>query len=165
MKKLLLILILGFTSIIVFAQEFTVPNDFSANKPEDYAKYESDVVKCVDWLMNTAINEQTQKRKEAYAFFRKWLTGTPVVSLAVGEKIVTCMNNPDLLLSCMGGWAKYALESKDYKNTYMGNLKGIEAVIGFYQKNKESIHKDKNVEKYIKMKENGSLEDFIKKNI
>jgi len=34
----------------------------------------------------------------------------------------------------------------------MGNLKGIESVIDFYQKNKTSLQKDKNVEKYIKMK-------------
>jgi hypothetical protein len=96
----------------------------------------------------------------------KWLTGAPNVSVDVKTEIVTFMKpNSDLLLIFMAGWTKYAIETKDYKNKLNGNLKGIESVIEFYQKNKTNLQKDKNVEKYIKLKEKGSLEEYVKKNI
>jgi hypothetical protein len=166
MKTFLLILILAASSMILPAQDFVIPKDFSANKPEDYAKYENDIIQCINWFTNTPLNEQAPKRKESYAFFMKWLTGAPNVSVGITQNIVTFTQlNADLMFIFMGGWTKYALETKDYKNKYMGNLKGIESVIDFYQKNKTSLQKDKNVEKYIKMKEKGTLEDYIKKNI
>jgi len=69
-----------------------------------------------------------------------------------------------LLMVFMCGWTKYSIETKDNNNTAMGNQKGIEAVIEFYTKNKEYLKKDNNVEKYIKLKENGKLEEYISKN-
>jgi len=42
--------------------------------------------------------------------------------------------------------------------------KGVEAVIEFYIKNKDYLKRDKNVEKYIKLKDEGKLEDYISKN-
>ncbi len=147
------------------AQEFNVPQDITLNKPDDYARYETDISHCIDWFMNTPLNEQVSKRKDAYAFFLKWLTGAPNLSVGITTEIVTFSEpNTDLLFIFMGGWTKYALESKDYKNAYMGNLKGVESVIEFYQKNKNDLKKDKNVEKYIKMKEKGTLENYIKEN-
>jgi hypothetical protein len=165
MKKLIFSIVFASSFLILSGQEFNVPADFSANKPDDYAKYEPDVIKSIDWFTNTPLNEQAAKRKEVYAFFLKWLTGTPRVSVGISEKIVTFIKpNGDLMFIFMGGWTKYALESKDYKNVFMGNLKGVESVIAFYQKNKAFLKKDKNVEKYIKMKENGTLEGYIKTN-
>jgi hypothetical protein len=37
-------------------------------------------------------------------------------------------------------------------------------VIDFYSRNKGSIPKNKGVEKYIKLKEKGTLKDFVEKN-
>ncbi|TAL81807.1 MAG: hypothetical protein EPN88_00260 [Bacteroidetes bacterium] len=166
MKKIFIAFILAASMIGLSAQDFDVPKDFTANKPEDYAKYEKDIMLCINWIMATPVNDQTAKRKESYAFFMKWLTGTPNVSVDVKSEIVTFMEpNGDLLLIFMAGWTKYALETKDYKNKLNGNLKGIESVIDFYQKNKDNLKKDKNVEKYMKMKEKGTLEDYLKKNI
>ena len=39
-----------------------------------------------------------------------------------------------------------------------------DAPIEFYIKNKEYLKKDKHVEQYIKMKEEGKLEEYISKN-
>jgi len=72
--------------------------------------------------------------------------------------------SPDLLMIFMGGWAKYSLESKDFKNKNSGSMAGIESVIEFYTKNKDFMPKDKNIEKYIKMKDKGTLKEYIEKN-
>jgi hypothetical protein len=166
MKKILSIFV--FTVIItgLSAQDFNIPENYVLKGPADYARYEPDIIKCANWLLITPLNEQVSKRKEANAFLMQWLTGAPNVSVDIKTEIVTFMQpNADLLMIFMGGWVKYALENKDYKNKFQGNLKGIESVIAFYQKNINYLKKDKNVEKYIKMKDKGTLEDYITKNI
>jgi hypothetical protein len=164
MKSITLTLVLALFSIGLFSQEFEVPKNYKLDKAEDYALYEQDIIKCVDWLMKTPLNEQKAKRKEANAFLLKWLTGSPNVTIEIKPEIVTFMGtSPDLLILFMGGWAKYALESKDFKNKIAGSMAGIEAVIEFYTKNKAFLKKDKNVEKYVKMKNKGTLKAYIEK--
>jgi hypothetical protein len=165
MRKTLLTLVLVAISTGIFAQDFEVPKNLKLDKPDDYALYEKDVLNCINWLMSTPINEQAEKRKEANAFFIMWLTGTPNVQVDINSKIVNFMkSSPDLLIIFMVGWTKYSIETQDSKDKVAGNLAGIEAVIEFYSKNKANMKKDKNVEKYIKMKEDGTLKEFIEKN-
>jgi hypothetical protein len=165
MKRTTLTMIYTIIAFSLFAQDYQVPQNLKLNKAEDYAQYEQDVINCVNWLMKTPVQEQANKRKEANAFLMKWLTGSPNVQIEIKEKIVTFMkSSPDLLMVFMGGWAKYSLESRDFKNKVFGNLAGIDAIIEFYTKNKSKMPKDKNVEKYIKMRDKGTLKEFVEKN-
>jgi len=94
-----------------------------------------------------------------------WLTGSPDVTIDVKPEIVSFMKpNADLLMIFMCGWTRYSIETKDYNNKIKGSQKGVEAVIEFYIKNKDYLKRDKNVEKYIKLKDEGKLEDYISKN-
>jgi hypothetical protein len=165
MKKLFGILMFSILAFSLVAQEFEVPKNCILSKEEDYAKYEGEVLKGIDWLLKTPISSQPEKRREINRFVMTWLTGSPTVTVNIKPEIVNFMKpNPDLLMVFMCGWTKYSIETKDNNNTAMGNQKGIEAVIEFYTKNKEYLKKDNNVEKYIKLKENGKLEEYISKN-
>lgn len=165
MKRILFTLMLSMLFAGVYAQEFQVPKDYKLDKAEEYAPYEKDIIKCVDWLINKPVNEEVDKRKQANAFLLKWLIGSPTVHIGLKQEIVTFIKGePDLLMIFMGGWARQSLLSKDYNNKVEGNLAGIEAVIEFYSKNKQFLKKDKEVEKYIKLKAKGTLKDYITKN-
>ena len=165
MKTITLALILITISLGLFSQDFEVPKNYHFDKAEDYAPYEQDVVKAFDWLMQTPINEQSAKRKEVNAFLLIWLTGSPNVKIEMKPEIVTFMgSSPDLLMAFMGGWAKYSLQSKDFDNKIANNLAGIESVIELYTRNKSVLPKNKNVEKYIKMKDKGTLKKYVEKN-
>jgi len=165
MKKLCSILIFSILAFNLVAQEFEVPKNYVIKQKEDFSKYEGEVLKGIDWLTQTPLNTQPEKRKEINAFVMIWLTGSPDVSIDIKPEIVNFMKpNADLLIIFMCGWTKYSLETKDYNNKIKGNQKGVETVIEFYMKNKENMKKDKNVEKYIKLKEEGKLEDYISKN-
>jgi hypothetical protein len=165
MKRLLGILTFSILALNLMAQEFTVPKNYAFSKNEDYTTYEGDVLKGIDWLLNTPINTQAEKRKEVNTFLLAWLTGSPSVSVDIKPEIVNFMKpNSDLLIVFMCGWTRYSIETKDSSNKIKGNQKGIEAVIEFYIKNKEYLKKDKHVEQYIKMKEEGKLEEYISKN-
>ena len=155
-------LVLSFIPIIS-AQDFEVPK-YQLKKAEDFALYEQDVIGAVNWLMSTPVDVQPDKRKEINKFLVEWLSGSPNVSIELKGEIVTFMSpNAELLVIYMGGWAKYVLETKD-TDKKSGTLNGLEYVIQFYQKNKEKLKRDKNVEKYITLKEKGKLEEFVKKN-
>ena len=164
MKKIILILICSVWITGLFAQEFEVPLNYELKKAVDYPKYEKDIINCVDWLMKTPVNSDSIKRQNAMKFLAKWMNGSPNVTIEINPGIVNFMEpNSDLLVIFMGCWTKYSLETQDFKNKHNSNLKGLEGVIAYYQKNKQYLEKDKNVEKYVKMKEKGTLEDYIKK--
>jgi hypothetical protein len=165
MKTITLTLILTFITVGVFSQDFEVPKNYKFDKAEDYGPYEQDVLKCIDWLMKTPINEQLAKRNEVNSFLSKWLSGCPNVDLYIKKEIVTFMDTSRELLNIyVAGWAKYSLESKDFKNKKAGTIAGIESVIDFYTKNRDFMKKDKNVEKYIKLSDKGKLKAFVEKN-
>jgi hypothetical protein len=144
--------------------EFQVPKKYQMKTPEESDKYKEDIVKCIDWLMETPANVQKNKRASANKFFLKWIEMTKDVSILLHPKILTFMDNPDLFAIFAAGWAKDVLDSNDnHRDAYRGCLAGVNAVIDYYQKNKDYIPKNKGVEKYIKLKEKGKLESSIEK--
>ena len=166
MKKYILLLSAILVSSIAFAQEFQVPENYAFETAEDYKPYEKDVVACVDWLIETPMYQNPSKRKEASAFLLKWLMGSPYVHIEINPEIVNFAgSSPELLLAFMGGWAKYAIETEQFDDKVGGNLAGLESVIEFYETNKGVLPKDKNVEKYVKMKKKGSLRQYVEKKI
>jgi hypothetical protein len=165
MKNFFTLIALSIFSLNVFSQSFQVPKNYKLENKDDYARYEKSIVECIDWLLATPISQETEKRQAANDFLVKWLSGSPDVSVDIEQQIVTFVDSPEYLLMFMGGWAKYAIENNDYTSKRNGNIAGIEAVIEFYNKNKELIGKNKNVEKYVKLKENGELEKFIQSKI
>lgn len=166
MKKLIPSVFFAFIVLGLSAQDLNVPRDYELKTKEDYARYQPDLLSCITWIMNTPVEVKPEKRKEANAFVVKWITGSPDVSIELKPEIVNFMEpNHDLLVIFLSAWTKYSIENNDYKNKLQGNLKGVEAVIDFYKKNREHLSKDKNVEKYMKMKEKGDLENIIAKNI
>lgn len=164
MKQALIIICLSFGFLFpVVAQEFEVPKNCVLKAKEDYPKYQQDVLNAIDWAFKTPIDLQANKRKDVNAFLIMWLTGSPAVSIEVNSDIVTFIKpNAELIMIFMYGWAKHSIVNNT-NDKVSGNIKGIEAVIDFYTKSKDKMLKDKNVEKYIKLKEKGTLESFIQK--
>lgn len=104
------------------------------------------------------INQQNKKREEANRFLTLWATGTKSFTIALNTDIVPFVaKSGDYLLMFLGGWSKYAIENKDDYNTVDTHIAAIETVISFYNNNKLLIKKDKEVEKFAKMKEKGTL--------
>jgi hypothetical protein len=166
MKALIFAIFMAAITTGLYSQEFNPPDIYALEASRDFAVYEQDVIKCVDWLMNTPLEDQGNKRLDANIFLLEWLKGNSVVKIKPNKDIVTFMNSsPNLVLIFMGGWAKYCLETRDFNNKAAGNLAGIESVIEYYTRNRKSLPKDKKIEKFIKMKENGNLEIFISRQI
>jgi hypothetical protein len=166
MKRILLALMISASSISVFAQDNGVPAEYTLGQAADYAKYERNVLQCIDWLMATPYLSQPEQDNKASAFLVTWISGSPEITVELNSKIANFIEvNPNLMLVFMAGWTKYALQSRKFDDKLNGTLKGIESVIAYYQKNKDRLQKDRHVDDYIEMQKKNTLVAYIKTNI
>ena len=178
MKKAITISFIFLCFNFAFSQSFEVPKNYQFVEKEDYALYEHYIVQAVDWLINTPINQEKEKRAEVSAFLVQWAMGSPTIHVIVHHNIVNFLdyNEPDLLLVFIGGWIKNAIEADRRKNTVAdsrqnidglvaGNLAGIEAVIQFYNKNRRALPRIREIENYNRLLNRGRLESEIAKRV
>ena len=162
MKKINILFILSFLYILSLkAQQFEVPRNMALSTPEDYRNSVPDVVQAYNWLLNTPVDQEVEKRKDVSAFLFKWMEGSPSVTVNLDSKIVTFLDCPDCLMIFMGGWTVHTLNNNYDKDPVKGATAGIRAVIDFYKKNKLALGINNNIEKYIKLDKKGKLEKYI----
>lgn len=145
------------------AQSSPVPDNYELKTKEDYAKYEADVIKTVDWLQQTLWTEDPDKRKTANSFLMAWITGSPTVSISINSDILMkyCKKNGGLLFTYMGGYTKFALQHKNDFSKTQADVFAVKSMIDKY--NAEPSHiKDPNMEKLTKIDKDGKLEDWVK---
>jgi len=161
MKTLIIIIAIAISSINFYAQSFEEWSKKDFATEEDYNKAEKDLVKAVDWLIETPLEKESSKRKEANAFLLKWLTGAPKVVLELKPEIITFVDEGECMLVYMGAYAKKSIETRYESSELENNIAGIEGVLLFYENNKHTLGKIKALEKYKKLQEKGELEDFL----
>jgi hypothetical protein len=145
-----------------FSQTYEVPQNYSLKTKEDYAKYETDVIKTIDWLQQTAFNEQPEKRKAANTFLMAWATGSPSVSVEIGNGLMKlAAKNQELIVTFMGGYIRYALSNKDSFDKLKANTASVRAIIAKY-KSDPSLIRDSHIDHLEKLDKEGKLENWIK---
>ncbi len=165
MKYLFTLSCIIIASTSTFAQEFTVPDIDDFKSEADYAKYEKEVIACANWLENTPLNQDRDKRAKANAFMIKWISGSPTVSIGIDEMVTKLADkNEQLLVLFMSGWTRYALENNYSKDNKRGYLEGLKSVVNVYKKGVD-IKKDKDVEKFVELSDKGELEAWVKENV
>ncbi|HZX57597.1 MAG TPA: hypothetical protein VFE54_02685 [Mucilaginibacter sp.] len=164
MKKLFFasILCLLATTFIASAQTSPVPEHYVFSAKEDYAKYNDNIIKTIDWLQQSPWSQPLDNRKPANAFLMAWLTGTPDVSISIGSSLTKLVDkNPEMLIIFMGGYTKYALQHKNDFNKDLANAAGLRAMIDKYT-NDPARKKDSAMEKLIKIDKDGKLDEWAK---
>jgi hypothetical protein len=164
MKRLqILLTLLGSLFLFgqVYGQRFELPANYSFQTKEDYAKYEQDVIKAVNWLETTPLNQEDTKRKQVNIFLFRYIEGSPTVSIELqGYVTEFSKKNPDLLIAFLGGWAKYKLENPTISDKVKLNTEGVRTVLRIYKLGGAS--KDKNLEKMAKFTSEQELENWVK---
>jgi flagellar motility protein MotE (MotC chaperone) len=165
MKKILtLFIIVSAFAFKASAQTYEVPKNYVFKAKTDYEPYEPQVISTINWLQATSWDDEKQKQKEANAFLVVWLTGSPSVSIDVSAALIKLTEkNPDLLITFMGGYTKYALQNKTDFDKKKANLEGVKALLDKYKMEK-SHKKNKDVEELIKLNQDGTLSNWTDKN-
>ena len=162
MKRIIILLL----AVVAFsftakAQTFHVPENYTLKEKADYGKYEDDVIKGIDWLQDTPWPLEEQKRMETNAFLMKWIQGSPTVSIEINNSVAKMTEkNPQLLMTFMGGYTKYALQNKTALDKNKANQAGVKAVIDKYVV--ETDHKNNSLlNKLTKIDKDGKLADWM----
>ncbi|AYL94063.1 hypothetical protein [Mucilaginibacter celer] len=162
MKKIFTLIIAAITfGLTAKAQTFHVPENYVLKEKGDYAKYEEDVIKGIDWLQDTPWALEEQKRMETSSFLLKWMQGSPSVSIEVNASVAKMTEkNPQLIMIFMGGYTKYALQNKTAFDKNKANLAGVKAAVDKYSL--ETDHKNNSLlNKLVKIDKEGKLRDWI----
>ena len=147
----------------VSAQTFEVPQNYAFRQKSDYAQYNADVLKAIDWMVQTPSSDQSAKRQQVATFLLAWMAGTPDVSMQISDAVTNLADkNPDMLLINMGGYTKYVLENPADKDKFKAAKAAIKMVLAKYQNDKTSV-KDKELDKLVKLNKQGTLDNWIAK--
>ncbi|RYG34504.1 MAG: hypothetical protein EOO01_32200 [Chitinophagaceae bacterium] len=162
MKKLFFLASFALLGSSVFAQSDIVPKDYKLVAAADYALYEPQVLKAIDWLQAHP-PEVTKERAAVSKFFLDWISGSPEVSINIWEGIVNFTEpNPSLLVIFTAGWTKYALETRKFDDELNGNINGLERVIDYYEKHGDHLARDPKVEAYAELYKQKKLNTYVK---
>jgi hypothetical protein len=133
MKKLLLALMLGGLPAVASAQTFDVPAQYTLSKPDDYARYEPQVLSTINWLEATPVNQDVSRRKQAQRFLLTWASGSPKVSIGLQPYVGELYGKQtDLLMAFMGGWTRYSLQHPADTDALTLNAEGVQAMLKLY---------------------------------
>lgn len=182
MKKIFPVILALLAPLILHGQQqFEVPEDYSFTDQQSYIDAEPPILECIDWLQKTPFASEPDKRHDANAFFLKWVYGTPILTVAPTEKIARALFSnadgrpmqPHYFVIFAGAWARCVLQDPDIKWKELPELSpetltnlneaGVNAVIDFYLQGKAKAGRDIEVEKLVKMREKGTLREFIEK--
>jgi len=153
------LLVLGISSV-TFAQTSELLDQLP-NTKEEFVASEKKVISTINWLEDTPLDQNTDKRKSQYALLVGWLTNSPTVTIEINSRVLTfTKKNSDLLLIFMGGWTKYCLENNYSSDNLKGNIAGIKSAIKVYKKD-IGMKKDKAMDKIIALDEKGELEKWV----
>ena len=164
MKKILLlaaitILCSQFSVSSAQTPQFSLPIWPDHMWPSDYAKYNSDVHNCCDWLLAAAPGFNKPKREECSKFLVRWLTGTPEVKVVIAEQLVDAKQT-DILLAYLSGWTRHALDHPSDNAVLCANV-AVDEMLTYYESNKKYLKNSKTLDNLLKMRETGELSVYI----
>ena len=159
---LLLALLLG--GPVVRAQSgYRVP-DYTFKLPEDYIRFEPQVVEAVNWLEKTPGGQQTTQRQAANKFVFQWLSGSPNVQVQLQKYVADLVKqDPDQLLLFMGGWARYQLQHPEVQDQVLLNAAGITTLLTAYEAG--GYKKNKQLEELLRLRQQNQLGSWIAKQL
>lgn len=161
MKKILLILTAFVMAQAAMAQQFSLPIMPAKMWPSDYAKYETDVLNCCNYLLTADPAFNHPKHEECSSFLVRWLAGSPQVSVALSADLVDSQKG-DLLVAYLSAWTRHAVQYKTDSPLVCANV-AVEETLRYYETYKSYIGKSKLMEKLLKQQRKGNLPAVVSK--
>ena len=186
MKKFLMSAMFMLIGISAWSQEDSlIPFDYTETDPQEFYKYEQNVLNCVDWLINTPIDEHTIDRQVISQFVLIWVQATPSVAINYDPKLLEFAQNiqhqEEVLMVYIGGYMAGLLREKEAQgklnqmtvvpkgtnkaDRITGATNAIESTLKFYELNKDVIGRNRTLERYKKMQKEGTLNEYIEANM
>lgn len=160
-KHFLTALLFALLSLHVSAQDYFYLEDVKLSDKSDYQEHKDDLVKAVDYLMTSLIDDQNMDRKACIRFVIRYSQGTPDVTVTLSSYIGDLYKkNEDFLPMYLGLWVKSALESADKPDEH--HEKYILSALAKYCIEGNNVSMTKTLKKLVKAEKDGKIDDFLK---
>ncbi len=160
MKKIILSLLL-FCCVTVFAQPRPIYKSVPLDKAEDYPKADPFALQACDHILKTTYKSGNTGALNEISFMIRWMEGSPDFTFTLDEVATKLMKgNDDMLpifMACMG---KFALENRaDAKDAKKMNLGAVKLLIAYVEDPNHSDFKiTKALKKLVEANKKGTLE-------
>lgn len=159
MKCFLLTLLLAVSSV-GFAQDYFYLEDIRLKKDADFTDNEAEVIKAVDYLMSTSVDESNMNRKACTRFIIRYAEKSPFITMTLdGSLIKVYKGNSDLLQLFMGLWLKSAINNKNETEAFHEEY--IYTQLSEYCAKGNGIVKTEVIESLITAGQNGDIPNWI----
>ncbi len=161
MRKILTLVAFVALSGLAMAQQFSLPILPEKMWPSDYAKYETDVLKCCNYILTADPSFNKPKHQECTSFLLRWLAGAPQVRVVVTPEI-TPIKQEQLLVVYLAAWTRHALQYKDAEPIVCANV-AVGEMLSYYQSFGKTVGKSKLCDRLLKQQKDGSLPATVAK--
>ncbi|MFY8069099.1 MAG: hypothetical protein ACOVMG_03295 [Flavobacterium sp.] len=151
MRKVILCLVLVFSSLNLFAQDYTSLDAGSLQKMEDYVKAEPKVLECATFLLSTPHEENNLNRLSATQYILKWMEGTDYTFSIDSKAAELTDGNNDLFGLYVTTMPKVVLENKGTKlsDDEIHN-RVVDLLIAYCKNEKNNMKPTKKLKKLMK---------------
>jgi len=163
MKHGVAVLTVFLSGFLIFEQaagqsKFELPKNIELKTKEDYTKYEHAVVSAEQWMEETDLDQQTEKRQAINQFIVQWVSGSPTVTISLDESLAQLTEkNPDLLALYLASYSKYIIEHKSDPSNFNAARAALTSISKVYRKGID-VYRNKKLEG---LKDSTQIEEYI----
>lgn len=131
--------------------QIVLPDEYVLNTQEDYEAHEELVVQCLEWLLDTPLNENRNHRNEVNGFIMIWLSGSPEISLDIKSRAMPFLEqDEELFFTFLHGMSLYKLKHKKEEDLILLHAEGLRAVAKQSLQSEDHVERTKVIKKIVK---------------
>jgi len=152
MKKIILSIIIGISAISLFAQDFSELSNTKFKSPEDYKKYQPQILESANYLFNNPFNKKDLNRSIAVQFILKWMEGSPNYTFNIGPEVLKITKgNSNLFSMYLAAMSMTVLTDPNKKlSDKQIQEKATQYMVDYTSKAKNNLKPSKALKKMIK---------------
>jgi hypothetical protein len=160
MKQFFIYLLYSFFTSVGFSQNISLPPVSSLKTQQDLERTKPDLIKAANWLEQTPINGNPEKRKEVERFVFMWVSASNTINVEMNRKILGFDDhNPGLAMIYTASAAKYLVQ-KNSTDRLQSQIAGLKSVVAVYKRG-IGIKKDKNLDALVQADRKGRLKKWL----
>lgn len=171
MKKTIITLALAFISLIGYAKpDFEIP-EISKYETADECRKDNEVaIKTARYYLSAPLPDDILYARQAASYLFKWVEASDEIHLIIGgsrspySKCADKDISTQLAFAYFSGCVIYFGEKKEGKHTFDMHYFALTEMLNYYEKHKEILGSDKEMEKMLKMLKKGKLKEKEQKN-
>jgi len=157
--KNLLFFVMVFVTSISFSQDFAYLDNIKLSKKKDFVKHEADLIKAVDFIMSTPL-EENEDRSACGRFIIVFASNCPYITVSINNYIMDFISgNEDLLVGYLGLSMKNSINNKGI-STEKNNEK-IFAEFYIYAKGENGVELTDHVLSLIEAGDSDAINEWI----